>query len=249
MRLVRWDHAGAVVSERFQYVKNPQYLSEFLWRFSHLSDVQRGVDESVKLANRKETALFTERVRSFLDRMRSGKCDGRHVHSLPNAERTLDDTRTYPTWKVHIAGEGDEPSTNLIVRRPFAGHSSMIGRATRAYIAYDLTTRRLVFFKDTWRPEHDQLYPETQIYRELRRHDIPHIPEVLYGGDVRDGNDKAQETSTHLWAEVQDDWLITTSTFVRHFRHRIVQEILYPLESALNAREFVQAFHDALLGE
>ena len=249
MRLIRWDHAGAVVSERHDYLKNPQYLSEFLWRFSHMNDMQRGMDPTVRLASKKEISLFTEHVKSFLGRMSSGTRDGPAAHRLPKAELSLDGTGTYPTWKIHIAGEGDEPSTDLIVKRPFAGHSSMFGRATRAYIAYNLAEHRIVFFKDTWRPDHNQLYPETDIYRKLRAHGIPHVPTALYGGDVRSGDGRLQETITHLFAEDEDQWRVTGSTFDRYVHHRIVQDIAYPLESATNVKEFIQAFHDALLGK
>ena len=184
-----------------------------------------------------------------LVRMKAGTHNGRTIHCLPKAELTLDATRTYPTWKIHISGEGDEPSTDLIVRRPFSGHSTMFGRATRAYIAYDLKQRRLLFFKDTWRPAHSQLYPETDLYRELRAHDIPHVPNALYGGDVKNGDGGLQETVTHIWAEAENTWRVTTTSFDVYIHHRIAQDIAYPLESALSPKEFVQAFHDALLGE
>ncbi|KAG6843377.1 hypothetical protein H0H93_001212, partial [Arthromyces matolae] len=45
-RLLRWDHAGAVVSEQFNYISDSRLLVDFLWRFSHLSDERRGLDQS-----------------------------------------------------------------------------------------------------------------------------------------------------------------------------------------------------------
>lgn len=50
-RLIRWDRAGAVVSEAFQ-VKDGSHdcLAEFIWRYSHMNRAQRGFDDSVSLA-------------------------------------------------------------------------------------------------------------------------------------------------------------------------------------------------------
>ncbi|CCM00602.1 uncharacterized protein FIBRA_02638 [Fibroporia radiculosa] len=46
-RLLYWDRAGACVSERFNYRQRPELLGDFLWRYSHLTDVQQGLDPSV----------------------------------------------------------------------------------------------------------------------------------------------------------------------------------------------------------
>ncbi|OBZ73997.1 hypothetical protein A0H81_06315 [Grifola frondosa] len=48
-RLIRWDRAGAVVSEKFDYKKNPEILGEFFWRFSHMTDEAQGYDPTAQL--------------------------------------------------------------------------------------------------------------------------------------------------------------------------------------------------------
>lgn len=47
-RLIRWDHAGAIVTNRFNYVDNSHLLVEFFWRFAHLTRGERGHDASMR---------------------------------------------------------------------------------------------------------------------------------------------------------------------------------------------------------
>jgi hypothetical protein len=53
-RFIRWDPSGAVVSARFDYTID-NTLSEFFWRYSHLSRRDRGYDDSVVPATPEET--------------------------------------------------------------------------------------------------------------------------------------------------------------------------------------------------
>lgn len=48
VRLIRWDRAGAVVTNRFNYVNNTRLLFEFFWRFAHLMYGERGHSPSVR---------------------------------------------------------------------------------------------------------------------------------------------------------------------------------------------------------
>jgi hypothetical protein len=59
---IRWDRAGAIVSERFDYRENGQPLVDFLWRFAHLSPFQRGIDDTVQRANLEETRLAKQHL-------------------------------------------------------------------------------------------------------------------------------------------------------------------------------------------
>ncbi|KAI6035705.1 hypothetical protein EDC04DRAFT_2704481 [Pisolithus marmoratus] len=47
-RLIRWDHAGAIVTNRFNYVDNSHLLVEFFWRFAHITRGGRGHDASMR---------------------------------------------------------------------------------------------------------------------------------------------------------------------------------------------------------
>lgn len=204
-----------------------------------MTDDERGWDSSVTLANKTETRQFTEAVENFV--YGSGR-------KIPNAERTLDAPGSFPTWKIRVLNASTGDSTALIVRRPFAGQTSLFGRSTRAYIALDISSQRLVFFKDSWRADRSYLRPEFQTFLDLHAHDVPHIPEILYGGDVQEANGCIQETLSNVLSASPEPWRISTTQLYRHVHHRIVQEIYYPLASATSVRGFLQALHDALLG-
>ena len=252
-RFIRWDRAGAVVTELFDYVDNPNLLAEFLWRFSHMNDKGRGFDPTVTLANAKEKKQFELAVRGYMDNVKAFTKANFHggpsIRALPGVEDTLDGTNTYQTCKVHVMDSATRKSTDLIIRRPFSAHSLLWGRATRAYVAYDLKTARLVCLKDTWRLDHPDLRAESKIYRDLQRHDVPHIPIVFYGGDVRSTDRQPQETLTQALAKEEDAWRITADTFEKYIHHRLVQDIAYPLDNLVDERELIQVLHDVLCSE
>ena len=57
-RLIRWDRAGAIVSDSFNIRKDPKILCEFFWCFSALSDAGRGYDLTVQPAAPEDELLF-----------------------------------------------------------------------------------------------------------------------------------------------------------------------------------------------
>ncbi|KAI9436544.1 hypothetical protein F5148DRAFT_958773, partial [Russula earlei] len=46
-RLLRWDRSGAIYTEIFDWTKDPNTLSEFIWRLNSLTFAQRGYDTTV----------------------------------------------------------------------------------------------------------------------------------------------------------------------------------------------------------
>lgn len=248
-RFVRWDRSGAIVTERFDYVSDPRLLGEFLWRFAHMNDDERGFDPTATRASRAEVKLFRRSVQDFLDGMTAGTTDAPAVRKLPDAERTLDNSNTFPIWKLHIVDAASRQSAALIVNRPLFDRSTVFGRSTRAYLAYDLQQHRLVFLKDTWRPDHSKLQIESETYQVLSKHRIQHIPVVFYAGDVCHDDRSPQATLTQAFAANEDDWRVTDGYYEKYIHHRVVQDIYYPLESALDEREFLQVFADAVHGK
>ena len=247
-RFIRWDRSGALVTARFDYATDPQLLAGFIWRFSHMNGEQRGFDPTARLADGSETRQFKYAVKRFLNDMKMGPKKGKSIRHLPDAERTLDDTDTYPIWKIHVVDAATRKSTDLIVNSPFADHPMLFGRATRAYIAYDVNARRLVFMKDTWRADNSKLRVESRTYQRLRRYGVPHLPNVLYSGDVRRSDRRPQATTTDVYAVDEGDWRTTGEDFDKYVHHRVVQDIAYPVESALDARELMQVVYDVLCG-
>jgi hypothetical protein len=240
-RFVRWDRAGATVSERFDFIEQPNILAEFIWRFAHLSREQRGWDPTATLATASQTRLFRESVQRYLD---SEESAGRHVEG---ASRTLQaETNRYPTWCLTIkhgfAGESAyrRPVSSIIVAQPFAGDGlvTVCGRATRAYLGYDTRLKKVVFFKDSWRPGDDsRVRAEAETYRSLLQAGVRHLPPVICAGDVV-VSDRAPRQLTKTDNPAQED----------RVHHRVVQDIIYPLTQARDEQEFVRAVRDAVIG-
>ena len=244
-RFIRWDRASAIVSDRFDYVKNPYILAEYLHALSQADDESCGWDCSASQASESEAARFECAVQKFL---------AHAPRRLPDSAKcTLD--HTYPTWKVVVRSQSTTETAHLIVRRPFAGDEFMLDRGTRAYIAYDTRADRLVFLKDSWRLTNGFLeHSETEIYNMLKEKGVPHIPVVLYGGDVPTNNSNWQRTmSTGDFADYEDKeslrWWMEIAPLQALTHHRIVQEILYPLYSVRNGTEFTSACFHVLIGK
>ena len=225
------------------------WLAEFIWRFSHLSDEERGWDVTASLVTRREQKLFRDAVQAFLDKMKAGLREGQLVRQLPRAKRSLDSSGTYPNCKIHPEDEASGHSTDLVVERPFVEKSRPCGRSTRVYIAYDLKERRLVVLKDTWRSTFANLRPEAETYRLLRNHDVPNLPNVLYAGDVKDAGGGNQATKTPDIVQIYKKWDCRNIPHETSVYHRIVQNIAYPLSEALDEKEFVQVIWDVLLSK
>ncbi|GJE92030.1 hypothetical protein PsYK624_081830 [Phanerochaete sordida] len=245
VRFLRWDRSGVIASSSFSAAQHP-YLAQFLWRFDHMNGVQRGWDPTVTLATRHEKKIFEDALREFLRVDTGPSSQSPAARTIPDGEQTLDGTETYPTWRIRVAHEKTGTFTELVTRRPFAGHQTMFGRATRAYLTFDLTTCRLVFLKDAWRANDRRLRPEFRIYQELHAHDVPFIPYPMYGGDVRHPDGQPQETLAHLLIKEPSERHAPGARLEGHIHHRLVQDIAYPLETVRDERELMQAIHDAL---
>jgi len=50
-RFIRWDRSGAIVTQSFDYIKEPHILASFFWRYAHLNQSQRGYNASVSPAS------------------------------------------------------------------------------------------------------------------------------------------------------------------------------------------------------
>ena len=239
-RFIRWDHSGAIVSDSFNYEENPLLLAQFFWRYNHMDDAERGIDLSVTHADEDERAKFKTAMDEFLANMR----DPAHSQLLiPKAEDTINPT--YPVMKVAVDDDDSKKPVEILIQAPFFCSHSIIGRATRGYIAYHISLSELIFFKDTWRVNHPRLIPERQIYRLLSKAGVPCIPKVLAGGDVKN-NEWSRTLCLALVQELKLDVRFARPRDFRH--HRLLQPLAYPVQSARNLKEFTRAFRACIKG-
>ncbi|KAL7281487.1 hypothetical protein ACG7TL_004802 [Trametes sanguinea] len=129
-RLYRWDRSGCVVTRAFDVREDSVTFAEFFWRFSKLSDGDRGHDLTVRLASAKEESLFRETVRAHV------------ALQLGVAGEELDKAilaHYKPGHVTAIRVDSQPPqqtgNDTFIVSRPVASALSVDGPGTRGYWA------------------------------------------------------------------------------------------------------------------
>ena len=163
-RLFRWDRSGIIYTESFPWADGR--LFEFLWRFNHLSAVDRGYDTTVSLADDNEAELALARLRTY---SKFDKLQKEHLHRILVWDDLFPDDgpRRYITPSAKWATE------------------SLIGRATFGYIAFDVERGDLVYLKDFWRVDHPEIQKEGDVYRDLHEAEVRNIAKMGRAGDVR----------------------------------------------------------------
>nr|VWP01171.1 N/A [Ganoderma boninense] len=154
-RFIRWDRAGAIVTEAFDIHRFPEHLCNFVWLFALMSDGQRGYDLTVELASRDEEKIFAEAI-----------C--KHASTQAPSADVASSTFSADTLKmhymsnhvtvVHVPEEDSSVVRRLLVSRPFVYPTTVFGKAWRTYWAVDTTVgedheHRVVLLKDTWRED------------------------------------------------------------------------------------------------
>ncbi|KAA1467093.1 hypothetical protein DENSPDRAFT_226952 [Dentipellis sp. KUC8613] len=171
-RLMRWDRGGAIVSERFNFVKNFAPLLEFFWRFNHLSPEERGIDTSVSPATAEEVAMAVKA--EFFS-------EGDQLH------------------KLHVKDDADNVDHYFLISRPVKYGTGVCGRDTRGYIAMDMETKDRVWLKDSWRVDVEEMPKEYRIYEKLQKNKVSNIPKYYCGGDIGQQKTRTHEYQRKPW--------------------------------------------------
>ena len=248
-RIIRWDRAGAVISDAFDYVEDPHPLFRFIWNYNQMTPAERGWDLTVSTPSPQENAAFRAAINGWIKRHGGAKVVKQR---FPGAERTLDEA--YPTYKLCLQQPDIGHEQTLIIQRPYSQSYDIFGRATRTYFAYSMTQgttqNNVVFYKDGWRVEADDEQSETIAYKKLIAANVEHISEILYAGDVVI-NGAPLRTQTDVWARktgVGVRWRVACSSLPGHVLQRIVQPVAYPVQWLLSSREFVTVLRDCSIG-
>ncbi|KAF8067994.1 kinase-like domain-containing protein, partial [Lyophyllum atratum] len=230
VRFIRWDRAGAVVSEKFNYREDSRPLIQFLWRFTHADDAGRGRDPTVRRAEPDEAKLAEDHLSEW----------------APKAKR--------PPVVFTVPDSHGEPR-EFLGWGSMANAGSLTGRCTRAYPVIDMKTRKRYFLKDTWRA-HD-LAQEADILQKLQAAGVEHIPPFVCGGDLLDdvtvtdlyvlGEDDSNEKRPTVrgrdgsW-RCGRDW----SRITQCFHHRFVVDFIgRSLNTFKDSKEMLQVVSDA----
>jgi len=164
--------------------------------------------------------------------------------SLPTARQAesariaLQLEASIPLVKLSIP-DAKNNSHYFVVPAPSATLYTLPGRPTRGFKAYDLSSRNVVFVKDSWRIN----LP----YKTLNRAKVANIPQCIVSGDI--STDEYHATKTHLYVEYP--WACCSGAqFIPH-RHclivlNVVGRVLVEYSSSY---EIVSAVRSALIGE
>ncbi|KAL4062383.1 hypothetical protein V8B97DRAFT_1877936 [Scleroderma yunnanense] len=226
-RILRWDRSGATVTRAFDYVQNPALLVQFFQRFVSQTREGRGWDPSV--ARIDETCL-PEAIPS--------------PDIIPAARNALNLRSDSSMFCIQVPVSDDSNTADgsefchYIGGRPPCPYS-LIGRSTRAWRVFNVVTKRIVFLKDTWRIDADDIDPEGVTYRKLHAHNVPNVATVEASGDV--GYRTVTQSLTH------EPWSKVRKTITGHIHYRLVlQEVGNRLDEFRCTRELVTAVPDTL---
>ena len=277
-RFFRWDRTGCLVTEPIDYssLEGNELLTEFFHRLDRLADdpESRGWDPTVEDPTPREVKLLDKAISeackkrqvkpppqpTYRMKTRSQKrVSFREPTKKPKSDpmfsqliESVGDHSKYPRRKVSVFDGNVQKS--YIVGRATSIPKSPTGRATRGFVACSLETGKLVFLKDSWRPDIRCIKPEDCWYQRLRAKrglGKNHIGEYSHGSDVYAVKklikcpDKKQQTITHLYAKEHG----RVEALMGYAHHRVVQTQLYlPLEMFRNSRHLVRVMYDVAKG-
>ncbi|KAF7439781.1 hypothetical protein PC9H_000117 [Pleurotus ostreatus] len=175
-RLIRFDRAGALVSERFKFTNDCTPLIRFFSRLSNMTPAQRGCDPTVRVADELETKLARERLKEWAPD--------------PKYERPVFKMEVYDDPKGLPGDDTKKPNPRtFLVWGALADPGSPLGRATCGYPALEVThgldqakEAPIMFLKEQWRSI--ALRPEIVTLRELKAKGVKHVPTLECGGDL-----------------------------------------------------------------
>ncbi len=240
-RLLRWDRCGVIYTDSFKWASDPCTLIEFLWRFNFLSDVDRGYDTTVTTVEDDEAEVALPKLRTY--------------RGLENVTR--DELRKF---LVRSDFASDQQTRWYIAPREICDHDFLFGHSTYGFIAYDVTTARLVYLKDFWRVDLPGITKEGDVYRELRDAQVPNIARFGRAGDVpltTEGADvlpfAVQRTKTQEYVMGnggEQTPCYGTLGFVPYIHYRLVLETLgRPLKTYKSTRQLCEVIRDAIVGK
>ena len=185
-RLLRWDRAGAIVSEAFDIRSDSGalHLCQFLWCFANMGDAGRGYDLTVMTSTATERQMYVEAVKAHavrqMSNFESSEEEALATHYSANAVSVVE--------VPDSSGDSDAVANGvrrLLVSRPVVYPDSVIGRGTRGYWAVECGTKRVVFLKDTWREDPPPSgKTEGVILSELTKKEVIYVPPLVCHADL-----------------------------------------------------------------
>ncbi|KAI9062469.1 hypothetical protein FKP32DRAFT_1677406 [Trametes sanguinea] len=254
-RLYRWDRSGCVISAAFDIHEHSDLFAEFFWRFSQLSESERGHDLTVQMSTKTEESLFRDTVRAYVALQL--EVSGEELEKALLAHYQPGHVTKVAVHSV-VGAEGRE-TRDLLVSRPVVSPLSLDGRCTRGFWAVDVKTSKVVFLKDTWRTP-SQIETEGDVIGRLNELGVRNVPMVVCHGDVivdgaiavdASADPAFQETRTNEftsepWSRCIDDKDVYVSRR-RHYR-LVLGTVGYSIKTLRGTKELLHSTFDVFLG-
>lgn len=262
-RIIRWDRAGAVVTEAFDWTKGT-ILADFFHRFGAATRKERGIDTTVRPASAEERKLAEDAcarellpvprepfwVYEVVDRPGDGLKDGASTALSTPAEASLSSPESNATPALAAGPQPAAKVREFVVGRPVSNPRAFTGRTSTGFIAYDIEANDVAYLKDAWCPDDPDIVPEGQIYRRLQpkkgEEGCPYIPTLVCAGDVYDSDGKLQETVSHLMVPEH----LRGNSRIRRYRHTrtAVREVGVPMTAFKSVSDLLQLMCDTVTG-
>ena len=270
-RLLYWDRAGAIVTERIDIStdQGARQLSEFIYFASLMDDAALGYDPSAKLATPAEIEMVrgqTPPASAYAQRYWRDVMDNIDQYAIYKAWFRLSCTlRLTDIWQQIICKD-IEPSdpgvssrrtratsnanmSTYFVGKPRSSDPSMYDRGTKGFVAYS-PQKGFVFLKQYWKDVSDCVHPELEIYSVLQQKNVRYIPTVLGGGPATVVDDGLYKMPRTLRTRAQDFFDATPYKPAARELHRLVlQQVARPLEDYDNAAHLISIISEAFTGE
>lgn len=263
-RLIRWDRSGAIVSERFDYVEDPDSLAEFIWRYGFLSPEQRGHDESVRTVEESQEPDFFAARRVLAPHMSPDW--SRELYLLrmspippsppPSPQPSSQPSESWESSCTWSNGTPDDDGWDYYVTAPEYRDRGPFGKATRSLFVYDRRDKRVRHLKDTHRINDGNHEIEGDIIKRLTESGVKHLNTVHDDWEVAPrGEDKTYDTLTPQYYRAFGDRFLPPDARdqrgaipLRLYR-LISDKIGTPLWKFTNWKEVVRAIADTLEGK
>ncbi|KAF9495163.1 hypothetical protein BDN71DRAFT_1431115 [Pleurotus eryngii] len=201
-RLIRFDRSGALVSQRFDFVKDCTPLNRFFSRFCRMDNIAVGYDLTVHVANEAEAKFARKHLAVWAP--------------TPKLER--------PVFKMDVYDDRSGQARQFLVWGSLADPESPLGRATRGYPAIEITNGLLddtkpMFLKEQWRSL--ALGPEIETIRKMNKAGVHYVPTLVCGGDLPNQLTKTQDYASMFDGRIGDKRLDLRQHMLRAVGHAL----------------------------
>lgn len=178
-RLLRFDNAGVIYSELFEW-KTTDFLAHTVQRLTPASNSRCGIDTSA--VRTPTTSEYVAQAKAIFD-------TAKKADMLPSTitwDRTFCATDAADSfyWLFNVYDEHLKRFHRVLTYREHVAPMYCGGRATRGYIGVDLDEGCVVYMKRSWRIHDREGIKERDLYRQLEEANVRHLPDCYFGGDV-----------------------------------------------------------------